>query len=49
MVFGQFIPTIWVNVMVIWAMTLMIYILLYYRVLKKLLDFLERISQTVKR
>jgi len=44
MVFGQFIPTIWVNVMVIWAMTLVLYIMLYYRVLKKFLDFFERIT-----
>jgi len=44
MAFGRFIPTIWVNVLIIWAMTLMIYILLYYRILKKFLDFFERVS-----
>ncbi len=44
MIFGQFVPTIWANVMVIWAMTGVLYIMLYYRALKKLLDFFERIS-----
>jgi ABC transport system ATP-binding/permease protein len=42
MVAGAFIATLWVNVMVIWFMTIILYVLLYYRVLKKLLDFLER-------
>jgi len=42
MVFGIFIPTIWVNVMVIWLMTLVLYVLLYYRVLKRILDSFER-------
>lgn len=44
MVFGFFVPTIWVNVAVIWFMTFMLYVLLYYRVLKKFLDMLERIT-----
>lgn len=44
MIAGAFVPTIWVNVMVIWFMTLLLYILLYYRVLKGFLDFMERIS-----
>ncbi len=44
MIAGAFVPTIWVNVMVIWFMTLMLYTLLYFRVLKKLLDFMERLS-----
>jgi hypothetical protein len=43
MVAGTFFPTIWVNVMVIWFMTLVLYILLYFRVLKRVLDLLERI------
>jgi len=41
---GAFVPTLWVNVMVIWFMTICLYILLYFRVLKKFLDFLERLS-----
>jgi len=42
MVFGTFFSTFWVNVIVIWVMTLILYILLYFRVLKKALDFFER-------
>jgi hypothetical protein len=41
MIFGVFLPTLWVNVIVIWMMTIMIYILLYFRALKKLLDWFE--------
>jgi hypothetical protein len=44
MMFGRFIPTLWVNVMVIWFMTTILYGLLYYRVLKKFLDFMEQRS-----
>ena len=44
MVFGTFMPTIRVNVIVIWFMTIVLYILLYYRVLKRLLDFFENFS-----
>ena len=44
MVLGAFVPTLWVNVAVIWFMTFMLYILLYYRILKKFLDLLERLS-----
>jgi hypothetical protein len=44
MIAGKFVPTIWVNVLVIWTMTLILYLLLYYRVLKKFLDLMERSS-----
>jgi ABC transport system ATP-binding/permease protein len=44
MVAGYFMPTIWVNVMVLWFMTLLLYLLLYFRVLKKFLDFMDRLS-----
>jgi hypothetical protein len=44
MVGRSFVPTIWVNVMVIWVMTLCLYVLLYFRVLKKFLDWMERLS-----
>ena len=44
MVFGHFIPTFWVNIIVIWAMTFALYILLYYRVLKRSLDYFENFS-----
>ncbi|MEN8202949.1 MAG: ATP-binding cassette domain-containing protein [Bacteroidota bacterium] len=49
MVIGKFIPTLWVNVMVIWVMTFVLYVMLYFRILKRLLDFLERASQTLKK
>ncbi len=42
MIAGTFVPTIWVNVMVIWFMTLILYILLYFRVLKRILDIMEQ-------
>ncbi|MDX2432375.1 MAG: ATP-binding cassette domain-containing protein [Bacteroides sp.] len=44
MVAGKFVPTLWVNIAVIWFMTLGIYLLLYFRVLKKLLDLFEGLS-----
>jgi ABC transport system ATP-binding/permease protein len=45
MVFGHFMPTLWVNVIVIWVMTIGLYILLYYRVLKRLLELSENFSR----
>ena len=44
MLFGHFIPTFWVNVLVIWMMTFGLYILLYYRILKRTLDFFENFT-----
>jgi ABC-type multidrug transport system ATPase subunit/uncharacterized tellurite resistance protein B-like protein len=44
MVFGKYFSTFWVNVWVIWMMTVILYILLYYRVLLKSLDFLEQLG-----
>ena len=49
MFFGTYIPTIWANVIVIWFMTVVLYILLYYRVLKRALDFFEDFSITKKK
>ncbi len=45
MIFGKFIPTIWANVIVIWFMTIMLYILLYFRVLKRFLDMMENMTR----
>jgi len=42
---GTFIPTLWVNVMVIGFMTLILYLLLYFRLLKRLLDYIGDITQ----
>ena len=44
MIFGVFVDTLWVNVMVIWVMTIGLYLLLYFRVLKKFLDFFENLT-----
>jgi hypothetical protein len=48
MIFGVFLPTIWVNVIVIWIMTIVFYVLLYFRALKRLLDFFESIGRRKK-
>jgi hypothetical protein len=44
-IFGTFYDTYWVNVIVIWIMTLFFYLTLYFKALKRLLDFLERMSE----
>jgi ABC-type multidrug transport system ATPase subunit len=41
MVFGRYYSTFWVNTIVIWGFSLLLYLLLYFRVLKRILDFLE--------
>ena len=43
MIFGSFVETLWVNVMVIWLMTAGLYLLLYFRVLKRIMDWFERV------
>ena len=48
-VFGNYFSTYAVNVAVIWFMTLIFYLILYYRLLKKFLDFFEQLSQRFKR
>lgn len=48
MVAGTFVPTLWVNVAIIWLMTFITYLLLYFRVLKKLLDLFEGSSPSKK-
>ena len=40
-VFGKPVDTFWVNVIVIWAMTIGLYFVLYFRLLKKALDSVE--------
>jgi hypothetical protein len=37
--FGQYVDTFWVNIIVIWTMSLGLAITLYFDVLKKLMDF----------
>jgi len=39
--FGNYHETFWVNFIVIWVMSIILYIILYFRLLRKFLDFLE--------
>ncbi len=40
-VFGNYYDTFWVNIIVIWVMTIMLYFILRYRLLRRLLDYIE--------
>lgn len=40
---GRYFDTFWFNICVIWVMTVLLYITLYYESLKKLLEFLSKI------
>jgi hypothetical protein len=42
--FGFFVNTFWINILVIWISTVLLYLILYYRLLKRALDFLEKFS-----
>lgn len=46
--FNNRVDTLWANILVIWAMTLLGVITLYYDLLKKLLNAMEKIFRTVK-
>ncbi len=43
-VFGIFINTFWVNIFVIWISSISLYLILYYRIVKRGLDLLEKFS-----
>lgn len=47
--FGNYYDTFWVNIFVIWGMSLILYITLYYDVLKRCLDFCEEIGKKIYR
>lgn len=49
MIFGNYLNTYWVNILIIWMMTLVTYIILYYRLLKKLLDFIEQLVERISK
>ncbi len=49
MVFGRYYSTFWVNTCVIWAMSLILFIILYFRGLKGFLDVMEHLSSRWKR
>lgn len=40
-VFGVFYSTFWINIIVIWLMSGALYVMLYYRVIRKILEFSE--------
>jgi hypothetical protein len=41
--FGKYVDTYWVNILVIWCMSLILVITLYFDLLKKLLDSIEKL------
>lgn len=43
-IFGSFASTFWVNILVIWISSIMLYLVLYYRLLKRFLDYMEKLS-----
>ena len=43
-IFGRYYSTFWVNTCVIWFMSIICFIILYYRGLKKFLDYMEQLS-----
>lgn len=47
--FGTFINTFWMNIFVLWFGTIILFITLYFKLLKRLLDYLENISENIKR
>jgi hypothetical protein len=48
-IFGKFYDTYWVNILVIWMMTVGFYLVLYFRLLKKLLDSFEELGHKLNK
>ena len=48
-VFGNYISTFTANTIFIWIMTIGLYLILYFRLLKRLLDFFEELSNKLQR
>jgi ABC-type multidrug transport system ATPase subunit len=44
MIFGKYYSTFWINTLVIWIFSILLYVLLYFRVLKLVLDCMEQIA-----
>lgn len=42
--FGIFISTYWANIIIIWLSSISLYLILYYRIVKRCLDLLEKFS-----
>jgi ABC-type multidrug transport system ATPase subunit len=49
MFFGRFMDTFWVNMIVIWFMSLTMAVTLYFDLLKKLLDSMESLTGSIKK
>ncbi|MBN2213712.1 MAG: ATP-binding cassette domain-containing protein [Bacteroidales bacterium] len=47
--FGKYYSTFWVNTIVIWAMSIILFIILYFRLLKKAMDYIEGFSDRWKK
>ncbi len=47
--FGRYYDTFWVNILVIWTMSLLLWITLYFDALRKVLKLLEKIPEIFKR
>jgi len=45
MFLGKYYSTYWINVVVIWIMTILLFLVLYYRLLLRLLDYIEESLQ----
>ena len=40
-VFGKYVTTIWVNVVIIWGMSVLFFIMLYFRILRGIVEYFE--------
>jgi ABC-type multidrug transport system ATPase subunit len=47
-IFGNYYSTFWINIIVLWVITLALYVVLYYRLLNKSLDLSERIIDRIR-
>lgn len=47
MIFGYYMSTFWVNILVIWFMAACTYMVLYFRLVKKLLDKIEQLVEKI--
>jgi hypothetical protein len=47
--FGRYYSTFWINTIVIWLMSIVLFVILYFRLLKKGLDYMEHITGRWKR
>jgi ABC transport system ATP-binding/permease protein len=42
--FGEYYSTFWVNIIVLWITTIILFLLLYFRILKKILDLFDQVG-----